>query len=196
MLKVNYDNLFKVLRSPFFFIFPEIRKVTLIGDSIIKNVSGIDGCSIQSFRGDTISKLANKIFSKVAKLLPYDYVILHVGTNDIDNRAPFDNIIKDYANLLGIIRKLHPTVQIIVSAIIPRPCDYKVSDPMVRDINSYLNKVMSRDMNFKFVCTYKPFTHCGKPKVQLYAKNDGGLHPNTEGSNRLEHFFLQVITHL
>ena len=178
MLKVNYDNLFKVLRSPFFFIFPEIRKVTLIGDSIIKNVSGIDGCSIQSFRGDTISKLANKIFSKVAKLLPYDYVILHVGTNDIDNR------------------KLHPTVQIIVSAIIPRPCDYKVSDPMVRDINSYLNKVMSRDMNFKFVCTYKPFTHCGKPKVQLYAKNDGGLHPNTEGSNRLKHFFLQVITHL
>ena len=138
--------------------------MTLIGDSIIKNVSGIDGCSIQSFRGDTISKLANKIFSKVAKLLPYDYVILHVGTNDIGNRAPFDNIIKDYANLLGIIRKLHPTVQIIVSAIIPRPCDYDVSDPMVRDINSYLNKVMSRDMNLKFVCTYKPLLIVVNPK--------------------------------
>ena len=67
---------------------------------------------------------------------------------------------------------------------------------MVRNINSYLNKVMSRDMNFEFVCTYKPFTHCGKPKVQLYAKNDGGLHPNTEDNNIFKHFFLQVITHL
>ena len=153
--------------------------MTLIGDSIIKSVSGIDGYSVQFFRRDTISKSANKITSKVAKLLPYDYILLHVGTNDIDNRAPFMNIIKDYANLLGIIRKLHPNVQIIVSAIIPRPCDYEVSDPMVRKVNSHLNKVMSRDMNFKFVFTYKPFTHCGKPKVELYAKNDGGLHPNT-----------------
>ena len=58
---------FEVLRSPFFFIFPEIRKVTFIVDSIIKNVSGIDGCSAQSFCGDTVSKLANKITSKVAK---------------------------------------------------------------------------------------------------------------------------------
>ena len=97
----------------------------------------------------------------MAKLLPYDHVILHLCTNDIDNHAPFDNIIKDYANLLGIIRKLHPAVQIIVAAVVPRPCDYKVSDPFVRDINSYLCKAMSRDMSFIF-CSYKPFTHCGK----------------------------------
>ena len=129
--------------------------MTLIVDSIIKNVSGIDGCSAQSFCGDTVSKLANKITSKVAKLLPYGYILLHLGTNAIDDRAPFDNIIKDYANLLGSIRKLHPNVQIIVSAIIPRPCDYKVSGPMLRNVTSYLNKAMSRDMNFKCVCTYK-----------------------------------------
>ena len=64
----------------------------LIGDSIIKNVSCIDGCSIQSFCRDTISQLANKNTSKVAKLLPYDYVNLQVCTKDIDNRAPLDNI--------------------------------------------------------------------------------------------------------
>ena len=37
----------------------------------------------------------------MATLLPYDYVILHVGTNGIDNCASFDNIIKDYAISLG-----------------------------------------------------------------------------------------------
>ena len=60
--------------------------MTLIGDSIIKNASGIGGYSNQSSCGDTISKLANRITNKVTKLLPYDYAILHVGTNDIDNR--------------------------------------------------------------------------------------------------------------
>ena len=178
------------------FIFPEKRKVTIIGDSIIKHVSGIDGCSVPPFRGDTISQLSNRINNKVAKLLPFDYVILHVGTNNIGDRAPFEDIIKNYANLLGIIRKMHRAIHKIVSAIIPRPCDYKVSDPMVRAANSHLNKVMSKRMNFKFVCTYKPFTYCGKPDVCLYAKRDDGLHLNTEGSNRLKHFFLQVITHL
>ena len=68
-----------------------------------------------------------------------------------------------------------------------------MSDPMVRDVSSYLNKVMSRGMGIKFVCAYKPFTHCGKPKLRLYAKNEGGLHPITEGSNRLKHFFLQIL---
>ena len=192
----KFDKLDIIFRSSFIFILAEKRKVTIIGDSIIKNVSGIDGCLVQSFRGDTIAQLANKINNKKARLLPYDYVILHVGTNDIDNHAPFVNIMKDFANLIGIDRKIHPAIFIIVSAILPRPCDYKESDSKVRDVNSHLNKHMSKDLNFKFVCTYKPFTYCGKPKVELYAKNDGGLHLNTEGSNRLKHFFLQVITHL
>ena len=173
------------------FIIAEVRKVTIIVDSIIKHIYGIDGCTVQSFRGDTKSKLTNKIEHKVddkiARLLPYDFVIVRVGTNDIDNRASFDKIIKDYTNLIATIRSKHASIQIIVSAILPRPCDYYESDPMVRDVNSHLNKVLSKDMNFKFVCSYKPFTHCGKPKVGLYAKRDGGLHLNTEGSNRLKY---------
>ena len=167
--------------------------MTIIGDSIIKHIMDIDGCTVQSFRGDTISKLTRKIEHNV---LPYDFIIVHVGTNVIHNRASFDDIIKDYYNLIATIRVKHSSVQIIVSAIIPRPCDYYESDTMVRAVNSHLNKVMSKDLNFKFVCTYKPFTYCGKPKIGLYARLDGGLHLNAEGSNRLKHFFLQVITHL
>ena len=39
------------------------------------------------------------------------------------------------------------------------------------------------------MCTYKPFTYCDKPKIGLYARLDGGLHLNAEGSNRLKHYF-------
>ena len=77
--------------------------MTIISDSIAKNVSGIDGCVVQAFRGDTISQLTNRIQSKQAKLLPFDFVIIHVGTNDIENGEPFNAMISSYGNLIGVI---------------------------------------------------------------------------------------------
>ena len=47
------------------FVIAEVRKVTIIGDSIIKHIYGINGCTVQSFRGHTISKLTNKIEHKL-----------------------------------------------------------------------------------------------------------------------------------
>ena len=126
--------------------------MTIIEDSIIKHIMGIDGCTVQSFRGDTISKMTRKIEHKIAKVLPHDFVIVHVGTNDIYNRASFDDIIKDYYNLIATIKSKHSSVQVIVSAIIPRPCDYYGLDSMVRAVNSHLNEVTSKDLNF--ICVH------------------------------------------
>ena len=61
--------------------------MTIISDSIAKNVSGFDGCVVQPFCGDRIARLINRIQSKEAKLRPYDYVKVHVGTNDIEDGA-------------------------------------------------------------------------------------------------------------
>ena len=36
-----------------------------------------------------------KIDSGEADLIPFDFVIIHAGTNDIDNRAPYNSIISD-----------------------------------------------------------------------------------------------------
>lgn len=170
--------------------------MTIISDSIAKYVSGIEGCVVQAFRGDTISKLTRRIQSHQAALKPYDYVILHVGTNDIANRASFREIISDFGNLIAVCKNENPSIEIIISAIIPRPIDHKISDPVIREVNSYLNKKMSKTMNFRFICTYRPFTYCGKIRIELYAKLDGGLHLNNAGTNRLKQFFVQVISHL
>ena len=133
-----------------------------------------------------------------AVLTNFDTVIFHVGTNDIDNRATFKAIISSFGNLVAICRKQKPDIKIIVSAIIPRPRDHPVTDPMIQNVNKYLDKNMSKNQNFEFICTYKPFTYmyCGKVKLELYAKRDLGLHLNTEGQNRLSHFFLRVISTL
>ena len=67
-----------------------------------KNVTGIFGATLQIFSGKTILQVANKIQYGYATLEPFDYVILHVGTNDLGDRAPYDHIISDFCNLIGI----------------------------------------------------------------------------------------------
>ena len=93
-LKPDLDNLIA-----------DYRRVVIISDSIAKNITGIFGATVQSLRGYTIAQVAMKLDQDLISLAPYDYVILHVGTNDIDNRAPYDNIISDFGNLIGICRK-------------------------------------------------------------------------------------------
>ena len=37
----------------------------------------------------------------------------------------FNSMISSYGNLIGVIRKVHPAIKIVISAIIPRPKDHK-----------------------------------------------------------------------
>ena len=71
---------------------------------------------------------------------------------------------------MGICRTKKPSIQIIVFAILPRPVDHAVTDPVVRGVNKHLKEFMSKSMRFKFVCTYKPFMHAGSVRIGLFAK--------------------------
>ena len=174
-----------------FFIISEAKKVTIMSDSMAKYVSGIDGVKLQVFRGDTIARLTNRIAKGESDLGPFDYVIVHVRTNDIGRRQPFENIISDFANLVGIIRKVKHRINVINSAILPRPVDHEDTEEMIRRINFHLKNEMSKDLNFKFICTFKPFMHSGNVKLGFFfAKNDG-LHLNTVGTDRLRYFSLE-----
>ena len=124
--------------------------------------------------GDTIAKLTNRLcnggIEPMAVLNDFDVVIFHVGTNDIDNRASFKAIISDFGHLIAICRKENPGIRTIISAIIPRPKDHSITDRMIRDVNAYLSKKMSISQNSKFICKYKPFTHCGTFMVNVLSK--------------------------
>lgn len=172
------------------------RIVTIISDFIAKYVSNIDGVVLEAFQGDDISRLTNRLLSRQATLENFDYVIFHVGTNNVSQRAYFDHLISDYVNLIKACRRTNPDIKILLSAIIPRPVDHNVTDTITRKVNSYLQETLSNELNFKFVCTYKPFTHAGKVRRELYAVEDGGLRLNMEGTNMLRFFFLRVISTL
>ena len=108
----------------------------ILGDSIPKYVSDIEDVVLQSFSGDTIAKLSSRIYSKQVSWEDFEYVLIHVGTNDVDNYVnheperkkkhfeidrAFDNMISDYGNLIGIIRKKKSSISILMSALLPRP---------------------------------------------------------------------------
>ena len=84
--------------------------VTIICYSIPKYVFGIDGCSVQSFPGNSISTLTKRLLSRdrrapEAVLENFDTVIFHVGSNDIHNRASYQAMLSDLGNLIAICRK-------------------------------------------------------------------------------------------
>ena len=73
----------------FVFIFAEAKKVTIVTDSIAKYVSGIDGVVVQVFSGATIGRIVYGITHREVKLRAFDYVIFHMGTNDVGNQSSF-----------------------------------------------------------------------------------------------------------
>ena len=104
----------------------ELRKVTIIGDSMVKYVSRIDGCLVQAFRENPIAKLTQGVQKNNVQLDKFDFVIYHMHTNDIGLRAKTKHS-SDYANLVAVNREVNPHIKIVISAILPRPVDHKIS---------------------------------------------------------------------
>ena len=69
-----------------------------------------------------------------------------------------------------------------------------IIDKMIKNVNRHLKDVMSKDLHFAFVWSYKAVVKGGTYRIYLFAKKDNGLHLNTEGSDRLRFFFLSVIS--
>lgn len=101
-----------------------------------------------------------------------------------------------YENLITYIKSVSST-KIIVSAIIPRPCDLP-KDPTerrVKDMNKEL-KLLCKRRNLQFLHTFRIFLHDNKPIRSYFAVNDRGLHLNLEGTRKLRRFFISSVAHL
>lgn len=160
-----------------------------------KHITGIRNTSVQSFPGATISKLQHLIATKKASI-SYKYTILLIGTNDIPSHRSIGEIMSSYENLITFI-KTNSNTKIIISAIIPRPCDMRFdpSERRVKDINREL-KILCKRRKLQFLHTYRIFLSYNRPIRSLFAVNDGGLHLNLEGVRKLRQFFVNSVAHL
>jgi hypothetical protein len=109
-----------------------------------------------------------------------------MGKNNICNVHYLNSMSSDFSNWIATIRHENPSIKVIVSSILT-PVDHNVTEKRIKEFNHFLEDVLAADLNFKFQ---------GKIKRYLFAKLDGGLYLNDEGSNRLGHFVLRVISTL
>lgn len=160
-----------------------------------KYVTGINHTTVQAFPGATVSRLQNKILSQKASI-DFKYTILLIGTNDISSSLSVGQIISLFENFVTIIRARSST-KLIISAIIPRPCDLQIdpTESKVKSVNKEL-KDLCRRRHIQFLHTHRIFLYNNKPIRSYFAVNDGGLHLNMEGTRRLRLFFLNTVSHL
>ena len=169
--------------------------MTLICDSMAKHISGIRNTVVQAFPGVNITQLQQIIKAKKASI-NYKYTILLVGTNNINSSRSVGEIMSYFNDLINTIKSKSST-NIIVSAIIPRPCDLP-KDPTesrVKKMNSEL-KLMCKRRHLQFLHTYRIFLYKNKPIRSYFAVNDQGLHLNLEGQRRLRRFLVNTVAHL
>ncbi|XP_053395761.1 uncharacterized protein LOC123552691 [Mercenaria mercenaria] len=186
LLEEKKDNIFKL---------KEYRKVIIVGDSIIKHLPPLEGVEVYAFPGATIGRLQHLINTMRIPLHQFNYVIFHVGTNNIGKGFSVSHMCSDMVNLISQCRKISPRIHIIISSILPRPVDNEITDERIK-FNAKVEKVLSVDLGVKFIKSYRPFCFKGEIKRYLFARLDGGLHLNNEGSNRLGHFFHRFISTL
>ena len=168
-----------------------VRKCTIVSDSMAKYIEKVTGTTVTSFPGINISRLSYKILRGHVDL-ESEFVILHVGTNDINSLlAP--EILDSYNDLISVVKD-NSHCKIAVSAILPRPIDYEVNGDKVKEVNKGL-EIMCKERHVQFLKTFRPFLFEGKPKRELFAVRDGGLHLNREGLRRLRLFFIKTIAH-
>ena len=80
-------------------LFTENRRVIILGNSIVKDLLPIDVVFIKSFPGASIAYLAMYIDNRHVNLTIFDHIIVHVGTNNIDNRDSIGAMLSDCGNL-------------------------------------------------------------------------------------------------
>lgn len=169
--------------------------VILLTDSIGKYVSGIDGLEVRPFPGFTISKMMGECLRNKdlqSCLCKKTVVIVHVGTNDI-HKLDSGQIVSNMNNLFFQIKEINRHIQIMYSAILPRPCDCDAINVKVKQANVAMEK-LCKSRKFPYLHTFRPFVNKdGTCHRHMFAARDYGLHLNLEGTRVLTNFYLQVV---
>ena len=168
----------------------------ILGDSIVHDLVDNHLIKVRSFPGVGVQRLRKKLLvQRIIDLGEFGIVVLHVGTNDIYLYEP-DVWVRLMAGLVQDLRAVYPGVSFIFSAILPRPRDLFVSDPLVKAFNQQLQRWADQH-GVPFARTNRPF----------FAKRFGvkgavfrdGLHlktsgpPEVNGLALLECYFQQLL---
>lgn len=168
------------------------HNVLVLSDSILKHCYTPNHADILAVRGATTKTLISRVQQNIINWQNYQLVIIHVGTNDIDDgdgKDVFNNILA----LCNEIRERQPFMCYIISGILPRPCDFPDSNSEVKFVNYKLRNFCYRRPNFHFNQTYNSFLKNGFPDLAGDYWGADELHLNDRGIKRMNAILKNLV---
>lgn len=148
---------------------------------------------LKAFPGATIARLADFVSNGRINLENINFVIVHVGTNNVSSSQSVDTILSYYGDLIHKI-KSKTDAKIIFTSLLPRLVDFKLSERKLNKVNSELRRLCNR-RSLLFCNLYRSFLHNNKPDPSFYAPKDG-LHLNLSRTELFRKKIIFIIKHL
>ena len=89
---------------------------------------------ILSIRGATVDTLIGRVKENILNFVNYWLIIIHIGTNDVDNGKALDILTKINQHCAEI-RLRNPLIQFVISTILARPKDFPTTNPIIKNVN-------------------------------------------------------------
>ena len=165
-----------------------------MGDSIPKYLEW-EGLLNKALRGATIGKTVDMLTFMVREdrdNLAANHIILHIGSNNIVPGTTVGQWADEYKILLKLLRSSFPHAVIYCSAVIPKPCQGRTTQFIIRCCNE-LMCLLAAKANQVYLPTYKCFVaKGGSVKCYLYSEKYL-LHLNGAGVTEMSLYFRSKL---
>ena len=108
------------------------------------------------------------------------------------SKTPVHRVTDDYKRLLKAIKLQNPSINILVSSIIPRPFDFDANKDYLISVLKDMAKETSR---CEYLPSYRSLMKRNHPKENCFKKCDG-LHLSEDGTITLKRYFICKIVEL
>ena len=186
------QRIFKELQVSFKDLHPEApqpkvkKNIVVIGNSIIKNVNGRDvsrgdSVKIRPHPGASTEDLIDHIKPAIRK--NPDIVVVHTGTNDLQNNC---NIVKKAKKLVSALKEVDKdnSIKIAFSSIISR------------EDEDFKDKIMDVNNKLKNYCNSAGMDFINNLNIDGSCLSRGKLHLNRKGTAALAKIFCRFLRSL
>lgn len=170
------------------------NRTLIISDSICRYLPDMRNVVSEAYGGLKSATLLEKLRNKFISVGSYANIIIHVGTNDVNNitKGHFERNMK---HAVQEIQKYNPSALILLSSVLPRVVDYNSSDSIVNSFNEVLNEIANVHSNVRYIKSRNSFfNRFGFPIRCLYSYDK--LHLSVNGLVKLEKFFANTLAHI
>ncbi len=179
----------------------DMNNVLIIGDSNLNELTLKDdnfhlvqksGASYEKI-GELLDEAKKEHFEK-----PVDYVIVHLGTNDL-MRSREDTAIVQINMIEGAkkISECFPTGNIILSSVLPRKgksLSIQEYNNNIKEVNNFMEKLCKITEKMHCLNNSEAFAPNDNVKRRLFnVKDDSGIHINAEGKEILGNTFQNFV---